>query len=82
MVKVQSHYHIRVPADRSFVSVRNIRYGNDSYLIRSRPYMCGSVRIYAYRVRMAFSNVFYVSTLIFRPCLNFDSFQKLHVYQT
>ena len=40
------------------------------------------VRDCAYRVGMTCSNVFlhyYVSTLIFHPCLNFESFQKLDV---
>ena len=45
VVKVQSHYHSPVRADRYFVSIRNIRI--KSYLIRNRPYLCVSVRIYA-----------------------------------
>ena len=52
VVKVQSHNHPRVLADRYFVFMRNIR--NKTYVIHNGTYLRVSVRICAYHVRISF----------------------------
>ena len=77
VVQVQSRYHTRMAADKSFISIRNIR--NESYHTRNRPYLCVSVRIASVWRSVT---CHYVSTLIFYLCRIFESFQKLHVQLT